>query len=386
MTLVAIKMLLGDRMKYLALVAGLAFAALLITQQAAIFAGYALQTTAWIRDTSQGDLWITDPQMEHADDIKNMTDTSLQRVRSVAGVEWAVPIYKGFLKARLQDGTLETVRVIGLDDATLMGGPPGMIEGDLAVLREDRAVIINERDTQQGLRLRRDASKRPMAVGDRMDINDNEVVVAGVYRKSAEFFWEPVIYTTYSRALKLAPGERKALTFVMAKVRPGENIAAVAKEISAQTGLLARTSAQFDSDTMWWIITKTGILINFGMTIALGIVIGVLVSALLLYTFVLENLRHFGALKAMGVTNLRLAWMVSVQVLLVGSIGYGLGLGASNFTGLFAASNPSIGLAFAMPWFIPVFGAVSILGCCLIAGFISLIRVLSLEPAIVFKS
>ena len=125
MNFVALKMLVGDRLKYVALVAGIAFAALLITQQASIFTGFTLRTGSWIRETTAGgaDLWVMDPQVQMSEGPKPLSDTALQRVRSVSGVAWAVPMYKGWLKCRLPDGTLTTVRLIGIDDATLAAGP-----------------------------------------------------------------------------------------------------------------------------------------------------------------------------------------------------------------------------------------------------------------------
>ena len=89
MNFVALKMLIGDRMKYLSLVAGLAFASLLVTQQASIFTGYSLRTGAWLRDTGVADLWVFDEQAEFADDFKLLLDTSLNRVRGIEGVRWA---------------------------------------------------------------------------------------------------------------------------------------------------------------------------------------------------------------------------------------------------------------------------------------------------------
>lgn len=382
MIAVALKMLVGDRLKYFALVAGLAFAALLVTQQASIFTGYALQTGAWVRDTGAGDLWVTDPQMEHVEDIKPMVDTALLRVRGVEGVAHAVPMYKGFLKARLQDGTLETVRLVGLDDATLLGGPPEMVEGTLELLRRDKGVIVNRDDLATTLRLRRGDDVRPMRVGDRLDVNDREMVVVGTYRKTPEFFWEPVLYTTYSRAVGLAPRERKNLTYILVKAQAGVDVAALGERIEAQTGLRARTTAQFNDETTMWLLDRTGILVNFGLTIALGFVIGVLVAALLLYTFVLENVRYFAALKAMGASDLRIVGMVCVQVLFVGLVGFGLGLGGACLTGLAFTGG---GLAFAMVWQVPLVGLIAILTCCFVAGVVSLARVLSLEPAVVFK-
>jgi putative ABC transport system permease protein len=379
---VALKMLVGDRLKYLGLVAGLAFAALLVTQQASIFTGYVLRMSAWIRDTGGADLWVMDPQSDHTDDSKKIVDTALQRVRSIEGVAWAVPMFKGYMAARLPDGRVEQIRVVGLDDASLFGGPPSMTEGDLAALRGDRAVIVNGADVGRKFRLTRGEEPRDLRVGDRLDINDHDTVVAGIYEKSAEFFWEPVVYTTYTRALRIAPPQRKQLQFVLAKLQPGADADAVAARTRETTGLAAYTNDQFARVTMWFIMIQTGILANFGITIALGFVIGVLVSALLLYTFMLEHARHFAALKAMGATNWTIIRMVGLQVGTVGLLGFGLGIGAAAVSGRFLASGD---LAFRMVWQIPVLGAAAILICCMGAGLLSLARVLRIEPAVVFK-
>lgn len=384
MNFVAIKMLIGDRLKYLGLVGGLAFAALLVTQQAAIFTGYALRTGAWIRDTSSADLWIMDPQQEHTDDAKRLVSTALQRVRSIEGVAWAMPMFKGYMPARMPDGKVHQIRVVGLDDATLEGLPPEMVEGRASDLRSDRAIFVNVADIGKKLMVTdTDGTSRPLRIGDRLDINDSDSVVRGIYAKSAEFFWEPVVYTTYSHALRVAPPERKQLQFVLAKLAPGADAARVQRDIVAATGLAAYTRAQFEHITMWFILLQTGILVNFGITIALGFVIGVLVSALLLYTFMLEHARHFAALKAMGASSWRLIRMVGLQVLAVGTAGFGIGVGGAAITGKFFAGGD---LAFAMVWQIPVLGAAAILVCCLAAAGLSLLRVLRVEPAIVFKS
>ena len=50
MTWIALKMLTGDRAKYLGIMAGVTFAALLIAQQASIFCGLLLRTTVQLQD------------------------------------------------------------------------------------------------------------------------------------------------------------------------------------------------------------------------------------------------------------------------------------------------------------------------------------------------
>src|SRR3982751_3870001 len=144
MNLVALKMLVGDRAKYLGIIIGLTFASLLITQQAAIFVGLMSRTFGAISDLGLPDVWVMDPKVQFIDDIKPLQDTQLLRVRGIEGVEWAVPLYKGLLKARLESGEFQTCNVLGLDDASLIGGPPEMVQGTLADLRKSDSVIVDD--------------------------------------------------------------------------------------------------------------------------------------------------------------------------------------------------------------------------------------------------
>jgi putative ABC transport system permease protein len=381
MNFVALKMLTGDKLKYLSLVAGLAFAALLIVQQSSIFTGFSLQMGAWIRDTSAADLWVMDDQVNFVDDFKPILEDRLQRVRGIDGVEWAVPMYKAYLPVQLPDGTLVQCRVVGIDDATLIGGPPTMVDGKLIDLRQDRGIFINVNQAGTTLKAAR-TDNRPLKVGDRVAINDNEAIVVGTYKATKEFFWDPVIYTTYSRALEWAPHTRKLLSFVLVKAKPGQPLADLKARITRVTGLATYTTAEFDKKTTIDLLGRTGILVNFGITIALGFIIGVLISGQTFYMFVLDNLRYFGALKAMGAGNFTIVRMVFLQTVVAGVIGYGVGLGGACFTGLMFSR---VGLAFQMPWMIPVIGFLAILFCCFVAANLSLVRVLRLEPAVVFR-
>ena len=70
-------------------------------------------------------LWVMNDQADFTEANKPILDTALNRVRGIRGVLWAVPMYRGYLKCRLPDGTQTTIRVIGVDDATLLGAPRG---------------------------------------------------------------------------------------------------------------------------------------------------------------------------------------------------------------------------------------------------------------------
>lgn len=384
MNYVAIKMLVGDTAKYVGIVFGLTIASFLITQQTSIFCGLMSRTFGVITDLSEPDLWVMDPKVQFIDDVKPLQDTMLYRVRGVEGVRWAIPLYKGLIKARLSNGNFQTCNVLGLDDATLIGGPPEMVQGTLADLRRAEAVVVDEVGANGKLaRELPDGTRVPLKVGDTLELNDNRAVVVGICRVSRTFQSQPVIYTTYSRATRFAPRERKLLSFVLVKAAEGRSPAAVAERISATTGLMALPRDEFKWSTVMYFIRNTGIPINFGIAVLLGFFVGLAIAAQTFYQFTLENIRHFGALKAMGAGNGLLLRMILLQAVIVGVLGYGLGVGAAAFMGYRVGRSTE--LAFFMPWQLLVVAAVAIVLIVTLAAAISLTKVMRLEPAIVFK-
>ena len=382
---IALKMLMGDRGKYLGIIMGLTFASLIMTQQPAIFVGLMMRTFSFISDLGLPDIWVMDPKVQFVDDIKPLQDTKLYRVRGVAGVEWAMPLYKGLLKARLDDGTFQTCNVIGLDDATLIGGPPVMLSGKLEDLRRSDGVIVDIDGATDKLAKPPQTpggSPVPLKIGDTLELNDNRAIVVGIAKTTKTFQSQPVIYTTYSRAVRYAPRERKMLSFVLVKAQPGHDIPALVRRIRETTGLAAYTRQEFKDLTMNYFLKNTGIPINFGISVTLGFVVGAAIAGQTFYNFTLENLRQFGVLKAMGTSNWTLLRMILLQAVLVGSIGYGLGVG---LTALFGYSMRNTILAFKFPWQLLAFSGAGVTLICIFAALISIRKVIKLEPAIVFK-
>lgn len=385
MSFIALKMLFGDRAKYIGIVVGLTFASLLITQQSAIFAGMMTRTFSFLTDVGLPDIWVVDPQVKYIDDIKPIQDTDVLRVRGVEGVKWAVPLYKGTLAVRLSDGTYQSCIIIGLDDETLMGGPPQMLTGKLADLRRSGGVIVDVIGAGEKLAHVLPNGKRvPLKVGDQMEINDNQSVVVGICKVTQTFQANPVIYTTYSSATLFAPGQRLLLSFVTVKAKPGQDLDALCQRIERATALRAYTRAEFKMITFLYYLKYTGMPINFLTAVALGFLVGVAISGQTFYNFTLDNLRYFGTLKAMGAKNGMLLRMILLQALVVGAIGYGLGVGAASAWGMLVSGGTQ--LAFRLPWQLLVISAVAVLVICLSSAALSIRKVMKLEPAVVFRS
>jgi putative ABC transport system permease protein len=385
MYLIALKMLIGNRGKFYAMVFGVALTSLIITQQSSIFLGIMSRTVGFIFDTPQPDLWVMDPKVQYVDDIKPLQDTKLFQVRGVQGVEWAVPLYKGALRARLPNGTFQTCNVIGLDDATLVAGPPVMVQGSLADLRRADGVIVDEAGATGKLAKpgpTPDSPKIPLRVGDILELNDNRAVVVGVARSTRTFQSQPMIYTTYSRAVRFAPRERKLLSFILAKVSPGYDMKEVALRINEQTGLAAYTRDQFKGLTVRYFMKYTGIPINFGMAVGLGFMVGVAIVGQTFFSFIVDNMRYLGILKAMGANNRLLFHMILLQTVLVGVIGSGIGMGIASLTSILSKNSE---LAFYLPWQVPVVTVLATSLITLVTTVASLRKVFKLEPGIVFR-
>lgn len=376
---IALKMLMGDRAKYVMLISGLTFATLLMTQQNAVFQGLLRWTTSHMRNM-RASIWIVESRVIQVNETKALRDTDVNRVRSVPAVDYAVPLYQGILRARAADGSDKIMQVIGLDRATLVGRPPIVLEGNLEDLRLPNSVFIDE------LAIERLSAKggKPLGIGDSFEINDREARVVGICRTERHFFGYPYIFCSYDQALQFAPRQRKMLSMILAEPKAGWTPEAAAREIEKATGLRAYTVPEFTKSTIAWVFRETGIAFSFLTTIVLGFIVGVAVAGQTFYSFVLENLRHLGALKAMGASTWLLSRMLLVQAFTVGLIGYGLGVG---LTALFGYLVLPIGQP---PFYLEPSSLLKSLGAvlaiCTFAALLGIRRVARLEAAVVFRT
>ncbi|MDX1950154.1 MAG: ABC transporter permease [Rickettsiales bacterium] len=382
MNYIALRMLMGDTAKYIGIIFGITFAALIMTQQPSIFVGLMTRTYSFISDTSYPDLWITDPKVRYVDDIKPMQDTKLLRVRGVDGIKWAVPLYKGMLKVKIADGSFQNSIIIGLDDATLIGAPAEILKGNLADLRKADAVIINNEGAEKLGRKAKDGTIIPADVGDVLEINDKRAVIVGIAKTIRPFQSQPMVYTTYSRATNFAPAERLKLSFIIAGLKEGANLTKVKAQIQNNVGLMAYTAEEFKDLTFNYFMKNTGIPINFGIAVLLGFLVGTAIAGQMFYNFTHDNIKQFGALKAMGTSNMQLVKMIVLQASLAGVTGWGLGVGLASLFGYLMTGSV---LAFKMIWQVPALSATGVVIIVIVASLISMIKVIRLEPAIVFK-
>ncbi len=379
MNFVAFRMLIGDRAKYIGLIFAVAFSTFLLQNQISIFAGIMKNTGHRVIDITDAEVWVMDPQTRYFDENKALKDTDLTRVRGVPGVDYAVRLFKGNPVARTNTGRFATCVALGLDDATLTGAPRHMILGSWEALRRPHQIVI---DKAGYLML---FPGEPLELGRELELNDQRVEIAGISDALPGFVSLPIIHARYSEALNFQGKQRLQLSFVLARAKAGLSPEELALRIQEATGLKARTTWQFAWDCVAYYLQNTGIPVNFGITIAVATLVGLVVTGQTFYLFTVENLKQFGALKAIGVTNLRLLGMILLQAVTVWFVGYGLGsaLAATFFNiTLNVIATRHITLLWQSATGVGIFMLIVVL----LASVAGLQRVLKLQPAEVFRS
>lgn len=375
---IAIRMLTGDRQKFFGLVFGIAFSTLLITQQLTIFVNLIERGASGVYNVGEAEVWVMDPVSRTTEVAYAMPSTALDKVRSVEGVEWAVPHLRASAAVRTGEGDLEGVSIIGVDDSTLIGLPKKMKQGSIDVLSQPDSVIIDDVGTINMF------GEGVDPVGQRLELNDQRAVIRGIADAIPSFTSQVTLYTKYSQALRFVPGTRNRLSFVLVGASDGVDAKTLATRITQQTRLKALTRDEFAQSGVDFIIENTGIPFNFGITVFLGFVVGVAIVGLTFSLFIRDNIKQFGALKAIGVTNRKLAGMVTVQAGMVGFVGYALGVvGTVLFIWGFSG-NPTF-KGFYLPWQIPFASLTAVVLILALTGWLSMRSVLKTEPAAVFR-
>lgn len=378
MNYIALQMLMADRAKYFGLIFAFAFSTFLLENQVSIFSGIMKRTGSQILDVTDADVWVMDPYTEYFEQTKALKDTDLTRVRGVQGVEFAVRLFKGNPTAKTAAGKFASTFTLGVDDSTMIGLPGKVLMGNKQDLRLANSLLIDKAGYQLLY------PGEPLELGRRLELNDQEATIVGITDAEAPFVSFPVIHARYSEAVNFQGRERNQLSYVLVRAVEGVAAVEIARRIEAETGLKARTTQEFAWDCVVYYLKNTGIPVNFGITIAVALIVGLAVSGQTFYMFTVENMKQFGALKAIGVTNMRLVAMVLLQALVAGALGYALGTAmAAVFFELTAAQTATRGIVLL--WEAAVGVGVLMAVVVAVVATLSVRKVLVLEPASVFR-
>ena len=380
---IGLKMLTEDKAKYIGMILSISFSALIITQQMGIFIGLMRRTYSFIEDTPQARIWVMSPSVKMVDDTNGVRETEIVRIKSIKGIAWAVPFFKGLIVARLSNGQFQNCNVLGIDSTTFIGAPHTMIEGNLSDLRKPYSVIVDQEAVYDKLaQTQPDGTKKPLHVGDILELNDRRALVVGICKVTKTFRSDPIVYTLYKNALFYVPHQRKELSFIVAASDGTVPEEELCKTIMHTTSLKAYTKEQFENLTINYYLNNTGIPINFGIAVALGLLVGILIMGQIFFNFTTDNLKYLALFTVMGASKNLLARITLLQALWVGLIGWGIGTGLAALIGYCTEGTQ---LAFFLPWQLLLMTGVLMLFLCVLASILSIVRIYTIDLSMVYR-
>ncbi|MFM7346170.1 MAG: ABC transporter permease, partial [Tagaea sp.] len=171
--------------------------------------------------------------------------------------------------------------------------------------------------------------------------------------------------------------------YVLVRVAPGHDPARVRDAIRAKIPEVdAYTRAEFAKRSyLYWLIT-TGAGFSLIIAAALGLIVGIVVTAQTLYATTMDRLPEYATMRAMGAPASYLYGVILRQAAIAAAGGFGLGISIA----LFLVRGSKDGSAvILMPWELAAMLGAATFVMCASAALISIRRVMKIDPVSVFK-
>lgn len=368
------KMLFHDKVRFAITLSGVAFAVMLVLVQTGLFGGLLANATVTIEHMG-ADIWVTSKNSPNLDFVHQFSESNVERVRAVPGIQRADNLILSFMQVSLPTGAEETTVVYALEDFAAWGVPWHVSKGDLSDLKRGPHVIFDEF-----------AKKRfgAFEVGDYRELNGRRLKIVGTTKEAKSFTTTPLAFLDYKVAQSLQPDLlRGRSSYILVKLQPGadrERVMADLRRILPHNDVYTAADWAKRSRDYW--IENTGIGFNAFLTVFLGCLVGVVVVAQTLYTSTMEHLREFGTVKAIGGSNWDIYRILGKQAVLSAIFGFVLGYVPAR------ALEPVIAkadLQLIIPGELSMTVLAGTVALCLAAAIVSFRKVASIDPALVFR-
>ncbi len=369
---IGVRMMFFDRLKLAGTLFGVVFAVVLGNFQVGTFLALLFKNRMFV-ENAQAQVWITAPGTRQFQGGTLLSDAQLNRARSTPGVAWAEPLVVQTAQLKLPNGGSEPVSLVGARAPRFAGGPWNLVAGTADALLQPGAVIFedSEREKFGGLNL-----------GSVRELAGHQVTAVG-------FTWGLLPFApayafteqTLAREITGLPPDKH--TFIVVGAEPGVSPTQLRATLqSALPDTRVMTREEYLAEILNYILTATQIGFSFGTSTFMGLLVGLITVALSMFSSVVDNMRQFGTLKAIGSTTGDLARLLFVQAIVYGVVGslIGLGMMAAMVQGIRNAQltpilpSVSIGITLGL-----------MVGTCLVASLLALLRLRQLEPAMVFR-
>ncbi len=362
-----------DKVRLAVTLTGIVFAVVLIVVELGLFVGFTV-TTSGIIDQSKVDLWIVSKGTPYIEQGAAFSERKLYQVLATPGVAHADKFIVRFSNWKTPQGAQEGIQIVGFNPYTGVGGPWNVVEGKVEDLKTPDAVMVDE------------IYKKKLGVtkvGETFEINGRRARVVGFTRGIRAFTTTPYVFTSFKNAQAYTGIAEDQTYFILVRALPGTDMAALRSGLESRLrDVDVLTTQKFSSMTrIYWMFT-TGAGVAVLIAALLGLVVGVVVVAQTIYATTMDHIREYGTLKAMGAPNSYIYRVIITQAGMSAVAGYVLAMFVSVFI---VHASRSGGAAILMPWQMAVGIFFLTLLMCVSAAVVSINKVTSLDPAMVFR-
>jgi putative ABC transport system permease protein len=374
MVSLARKNLFHDRLRFAITVSGVAFAVTLVLVQVGLFMGLLGKSTVTIENCN-ADIWVTSRETPNVDFAHTFPETNVLRVRGVPGVARADNLIVQFMNIQLPTGAEEGSLVYALEDFSAWNLPWKVEGGAVEDLRRGSYILMDA-----------SAERRYGAfeIGEYREMLGRRFKIIGRTREAVSFTTTPIVFMDFRTAQEQLQTLQGKAQYILVRLEPGADAHAVMAEIRRRlpyNDVHTRDEWARRSRSYW--VVSTGLGMNMGITVFLGVLVGIVVVAQTLYTSAVEHVKEFGTVKAIGGSNVDIYRILGEQALLAALVGFVLGAALS------FAMRPLMAKLFLTVLITPGFTAAVFVGTvlmCLGAAMLSFRRVAGIDPALVFRA
>ena len=365
--------LFHDRIRLIVTLTGIAFSVVLMVVQWGLFEGFSSSTSGLI-DHSHADPWIAAKNTAYLEQAIPFNERKYYQVLATPGVASAIKYIVRWSIWKEPSGRAESVAIVGCDPDATIGGPYNLVSGDPLQLKQPNAIIID--------RIYAD-KLGTHAIGDMVEVNGYRAKVVGFTDGIRAFTTSPYIFTTFKRAQDFTVIDQDQTNFVLVKAAPGVDVKRLKAELQRRLpDNEIFTTAEFSASTRHYWMFTTGAGIAVLMAAALGLVVGIAVVAQTIYATTMDHIREYGTLKAMGAPNSYVLGVIMQQAAIAAVMGYAIGMAVSFFV-VHGASKGGANILLSWQTAVGLFFLT--LAMCTSAAIVSVKKILSLDPAMVFK-
>jgi len=366
--------LFHDKVRLAVTLTGIAFSVVLMVVQWGLFRGFSTSTTSVI-DNSGADIWITARNTAYLEQALPFNERKYYQVLATPGVAQAAKYIVHWAIWKEPDGRSESVAIVGCDPDVPLGRPWNLVAGDAQQLKQPNSVIVD--------RIYVPKLGAPK-IGSRSEVNQYRARVVGFTHGIHAFTTSPYVFTTFKNALDYTGFGDDQMNFVLVKAAPGVDIEHLKADLQARLpDNDVYETAEFSAMTRHYWMFTTGAGVAVLMAAVLGLIVGVAVVAQTIYATTMDHIREYGTLKAMGAPNRYVLGVIMTQAAIAAVLGYAIGMAVS----LFVVRGGETGGAYILLSWQTALGMLFLtLAMCITAAIVSVNKILSLDPAMVFKS